>query len=157
MGVDASFAGREYPATEPYQVGREHLREFATAVDAQHPFHHDVRAAQEAGYLDVVAPPTFAVVIAQRAEQQFIADPAAGVDFSRVVHADETFTHHRPIVAGNELTTALHVASIIERASSTMVTTRSEIAAAAGATVAMVVSTLAISCEESRAPQTLAN
>lgn len=144
MGVDASFAGREYPATEPYQVGREHLREFATAVGAQHPFHHSVEAAQAAGYKGVVAPPTFAVVIAQRAEQQFIADPAAGVDFSRVVHADETFTHHRPIVAGDELSTILHVDSIVERASIAMVTTRCEISDASGDPVATVISTLAI-------------
>ncbi|HLR55512.1 MAG TPA: MaoC family dehydratase N-terminal domain-containing protein [Actinomycetales bacterium] len=148
MGVDASFAGREYPATDPYQVGREHVREFAAAVDAQHPFHHSVQAAQEAGYLDIVAPPTFAVVIAQRAEQQLIADPAAGIDFSRVVHADETFTHHRPIVAGDELSTILHVDSIVERAAIAMVTTRCEIADTAGNPVATVVSTLAIRGED---------
>ncbi|HLS03303.1 MAG TPA: MaoC family dehydratase N-terminal domain-containing protein [Actinomycetales bacterium] len=148
MGLDTSFAGREYPPTAPYEVGREHLREFALSVGAHNPLHHDVAAAQAAGYLDVIAPPTFAVVIAQRAEQAFISDPAAGVDFSRVVHADETFTHHRPIVAGDELTTVLHVDSIVERASIAMVTTRCEIVDAAGSPVTTVVSTLAIRGED---------
>ncbi|HWS58402.1 MAG TPA: MaoC family dehydratase N-terminal domain-containing protein [Actinotalea sp.] len=142
--MDASYAGRTYPPTAPYAVGREHLREFATAVGATHPAHHDVAAAQALGHPDVVATPTFAVVIAQRAEAQLIEDPGAGIDFSRVVHADERFTHHRPIHAGDDLVTVLHVDAVVERAGLAMVTTRCEIADASGAPVATVVSTLAV-------------
>ncbi len=99
---------------------------------------------RELGYADVVAPPTFAVVIAQAAEAQLIADPAAGIDFSRVVHAEERFTHRRPIVAGDAITTVLHVDSITERAGLAMVTTRCELSDAAGEPVSTVVSTLAV-------------
>ena len=111
---------------------------------ATHPAHHDVDAARGLGHPDVVAPPTFAVVIAQRAEAQLIEDPAAGIDFSRVVHAEERFTHHRPIHAGDELVTVLHVDSITERAGLAMVSTRCEISDAAGQPVATVRSTLAV-------------
>lgn len=148
MGVNASFAGRTYAPTEPYHVGREHLREFARAVQAQHPAHHDVAAARALGHPDVVAPPTFAVVVAQRAEAQLIEDERAGIDFSRVVHAEERFTHHRPVHAGDELVTVLHVDSITERSGLSMVTTRCEIQDAAGEPVATVVSTLAVRGEE---------
>ncbi|NLE71662.1 MAG: MaoC family dehydratase [Actinomycetales bacterium] len=144
MGVNAEYAGRRYPPTAPYAVGREHLRDFARAVGATHPAHHDVEAARALGYPDVVAPPTFAVVVAQRAEAQLVEDPAAGIDFSRVVHADERFTHHRPIHAGDELVTVLHVDAITERAGLALVTTRCEIADAAGDPVSTVVSTLAV-------------
>lgn len=144
MGVNAEYAGRRYPPTAPYAVGREHLRDFARAVGATHPAHHDVEAARALGYPDVVAPPTFAVVVAQRAEAQLVEDPAAGIDFSRVVHADERFTHHRPIHAGDELVTVLHVDVITERAGLALVTTRCEIADAAGDPVSTVVSTLAV-------------
>jgi acyl dehydratase len=144
MGVNAAYAGRTYPPTAPYVVGREHLRDFARAVGADHPAHHDVDAARALGYPDVVAPPTFAVVIAQRAEAQLIEDPEAGIDFSRVVHAEERFTHHRPIHAGDEVTTVLHVDAITERAGLAMVTTRCELSAADGAPLATVVSTLAV-------------
>ena len=142
--MDAGYVGRVYPSTAPYAVGREHLRDFAQAVGATHPVHSDVVAARATGYADVVAPPTFAVVIAQRAEAQLIEDPGAGIDFSRVVHAEERFTHHRPIVAGDEIVTVLHVDAIVERAGLAMVTTRCELADAAGAPVATVVSTLAV-------------
>lgn len=120
------------------------MREFAASVGASHPAHFDPAAAEQLGYSDVVAAPTFAVVIAQRAEQQYIADPAAGVDFSRVVHADERFTHHRPIVAGDELVTVLHVDSITERGGLSMITTRCEISDVAANPVATVTSTLAV-------------
>ncbi|PZR54837.1 MaoC family dehydratase [Xylanimonas oleitrophica] len=144
---DPAFAGREYPATQAYSVGREKVREFADAVGALHPAHHDIVVARGLGHPDLVAPPTFAVVIAQRAEAQYITDPAAGVDFSRVVHADERFTHHRPIVAGDELVTVLHVDSVVHRAGIAMVTTRCEISAVTAdghEPVSTVVSTLAV-------------
>ena len=142
--VNLAYAGRTYPPTAPYAVGREHVRDFARAVGATHSAHHDVVAARALGHPDVIASPTFAVVVAQRAEAQLIEDPDAGIDFSRVVHAEERFTHHRPIHAGDELVTVLHVDGIVERAGLSMVTTRCEIAAADGEPVATVVSTLAV-------------
>ena len=146
--VNVAYAGRSYPPTAPYAVGREHLRDFARAVGATHPAHQDVDAARALGHPDVVAAPTFAVVVAQRAEAQLIADPEAGIDFSRVVHAEERFTHHRPIHAGDALVTVLHVDAVTERAGLAMVTTRCEISAADGAPVATVVSTLAVRGDE---------
>ncbi|GAB2451945.1 FAS1-like dehydratase domain-containing protein [Xylanimonas ulmi] len=148
---DPAFTGREYPATAPYSVGRERLREFAAAVGARHPAHFDIEAARGFGYSDLVAPATFAVVVAQRAEAQYIQDPAARIDFSRVVHADERFTHHRPIVAGDDLVTVLHVDGVTHRAGLAMVTTRCEIAAlrdGGAEPVATVVSTLAVRGED---------
>ena len=144
MSVNVAYAGRVYPATEAWLVSREHVRDCARAVGADHPAHHDVDAARGLGYDDVVAPPTFAVVLAQRAEAQLIEDPAAGIDFSRVVHADERFTHHRPVRAGDALVTVLHVDAITERAGLAMVSTRCEIATAEGEPVASVRSTLAV-------------
>src|SRR4051794_41890250 len=97
--VNASFAGRSYPPTAPYEVGREKIREFAEAV-GEHPVHVDPEAARALGYPDVIAPPTFAVIVAQRCDAQLVRDPEAGIDYSRVLHGEQNFTHHRPIVAG---------------------------------------------------------
>ena len=109
MAVSPDVVGTTYPSIPAYQVGREKIREFATAVKATDPVHHDVAAAQAAGYPDLVAPPTFAIVVSQRADAALVNDPEAGIDFSRVVHADQRFTHHRPVVAGDELTAAVTV------------------------------------------------
>ena len=39
-------------------------------------------------------------------------DPDVAIDYSRVVHGEQRFTHHRPIVAGDELRGILHVDAI---------------------------------------------
>lgn len=144
MGIDTSYLGRSYQPTESYQVSRAKIAEFALAIGAASPLHTDVAAAQDAGYPDVIAPPTFAVVIAQRAEHAYYADPQAGIDFSRVVHAEETFTYSRPLTAGDEIEARLVVTKIVARASIAMVTTRVELATTAGEAVATVTSTLVI-------------
>ncbi|HLT83677.1 MAG TPA: MaoC family dehydratase N-terminal domain-containing protein [Phototrophicaceae bacterium] len=142
--VNLTLVGRSYAPTETYRVSAVKIAEMAAATGASHPAHTDPAAARELGYDDVVAPPTFAVVVAQRAEQAYVADPESGIDFSRVVHAEERFTHHRPIVAGDLLRTTVHVDSITERAGIAMVSTRAEIADDGGAPVATVRSTLAV-------------
>ena len=47
------------------------------------PLCHDVEAAREAGYEDVVAPPMFAAVYSWRAMGPAMLDPEVGIDFSR--------------------------------------------------------------------------
>ncbi|PFG18905.1 FAS1-like dehydratase domain-containing protein [Serinibacter salmoneus] len=144
MAVDSSRIGSVFTGTPAFEVSRRHVQQFADVVGATSPVHRDLAAARAAGYPDLLAPVTFAVVIAQEAEAQYVADPASGIDFSRVVHAEESFAHHRPIVAGQALGAAVHVDDIVERRGLTMVTTRTEITDADGAAVATVGSTLAI-------------
>lgn len=142
------FAGRVYPLTQPYQVGREKVAEFARAIGSSNPASFSVETARGLGFADVVAPTTFAVIIAQQAEGQYITDPEARIDFSRVVHADERFTYRRPICAGDNLVTELHVDKVQVRSALSMITTRAEISAlgADGSLepVVTVVSTLAV-------------
>lgn len=144
MGVNASFAGREYPPEGVYEVGREKIREFAEAVGERHPAHTDPAAARALGYPDVIAPPTFAVVVAQRSDARLVLDPEAGIDFSRVVHGEQRFVHHRPITAGDRLVATLHVDSVREAGGHAMVTTRSEIATTDGETVCTATSTIVV-------------
>jgi len=60
------------------------------------------------------------------------------------VHGEEKFVHHRPIVAGDELVTTLHVDSIRQAGGHSMITTRVEITDAGGAPVTSVSSTVVI-------------
>ncbi|MGL3806799.1 FAS1-like dehydratase domain-containing protein [Paeniglutamicibacter sp. R2-26] len=148
MSINPELAGRVYPAQDPYVVGREKVREFAAAVKATHPAHFELAAAAELGHADLLAPPTFAIIVAQRADAQLIADPASGIDFSRVVHADQRFTHHRPILAGDELLAELHVDTVRAMGGGAMITTRAEITTTAGEKVATTVSSLLVRGED---------
>ena len=87
MAVNADFQGRTYPPSGPYAVDAASLAAFAAAVGTTDPVHTDPEAARAAGYRDVIAPPTFAVSIAQQCDRQFVEDPEAGIDFSREVLA----------------------------------------------------------------------
>lgn len=144
MGVNPEIDGREYPPSPVYEVGREKIREFAEAIGSDDPAHRDPAAARALGHPDVVAPPTFAVIIAQRSEQQVIGDPKAGIDFARVVHGEERFRHHRPIMAGDRLVAVLHVDSVRSTGGHAMVTTRVEISADTGEPVSTVLSTIVV-------------
>ena len=127
MPMDPSFVGRSYPPTAPYQVGREKIREFATAIGATDPAHHDPEAARSLGYPDVVAPPTFPVVVGAAANRLLIEDPALGIDYSRVVHGDQRFHYTRPVVAGDELVCVLTVEEITSRGGHEFLTSRTEV------------------------------
>jgi len=146
--VNPDIQGRSYPATAPYLVGREKVREFARAVLSTSPLNLDPAAARAAGYADVVAPPTFATVVQDATLQQLLADPDAAIDFTRVVHGDQRFTFSRPIVAGDELIATLTVTSVKSLGGHSLVTAESSIADATGAHVVTATSTLVVRGEE---------
>jgi acyl dehydratase len=146
--VNPELQGREFAPTAPYLVGREKVREFSRAVFATSPINLDPEAARAAGYSDIVAPPTFAVVIQESTLAQLLAEPDAGIDFTRVVHGDQRFTYSRPIVAGDELTATLRVASVKSLGGHSMVTAESSIVDATGAHVVTAISTLVVRGDE---------
>lgn len=144
MTVNPDIQGKEFPPTAPYLVGREKVREFARAVFATNPINLDPEAARAAGHADVVAPPTFPVVVQEATLAQLLADETAGIDFSRVVHGEQRFTYTRPIVAGDELTATLTVTSVKTLGGNAMVTASSDIVDAGGAHVVTAISTLVV-------------
>ncbi len=144
MPLDQSFAGRTYPPTAPYYVSREKIREFADAVGTAEPVYHDVAAAQALGHRDVIAPPTFPVVVTSAAGQVIIDDPALGLEFSRVVHGDQRFSYTRPVYGGDELRCVCTVEEIMSRAGHDFLTTRTDVTDADGAPVASVWSRLVV-------------
>ena len=142
--MNPELQGRVFAPTEPYLVGREKVREFARAVFATNPINLDLDAARAAGHADIVAPPTFAVVVQERTLAQLLAEPDAGIDFARVVHGDQRFTSSRPIVAGDELTATLTVSSVKTLGAHSMVTAESVVTDAAGEHVVTAISTLVV-------------
>ena len=104
MEVQTSAIGKEFPP-DTYAVGREKIREYASAVGEINPLHHDLEAARAAGHADLVAPPMFAVVYAGRAVIPALFDPEIGIDFARMVHGAQEFRWSGLVIAGDEITT----------------------------------------------------
>jgi acyl dehydratase len=144
MAVNADFAGRSYPPSGPYAVDAATLAAFAAAVGSKDPVHTSSEAARAAGYRDVIAPPTFAVTIAQQCDAVFVQDPEAGIDYSRVVHGGQRFVHHRPVTAGDSVVGTLTVDTVREAGGHAMVTTRTELATEDGEALCTSTSTIVI-------------
>ncbi|MCE7078831.1 MaoC family dehydratase N-terminal domain-containing protein [Streptomyces sp. ST2-7A] len=132
MALDQSFVGRSYPPTEPYEVGREKIREFADAIGDDSPAYRDPEVARALGYPDVIAPPTFVFSITYRAAGAVIGDPALGLDYTRVVHGDQRFAYRRPVRAGDRLTVSSTIESIKSLAGNDVLDIRGEVLDAAG-------------------------
>jgi acyl dehydratase len=132
MALDQSFVGRTYPPTEPYEVGREKIREFAGAVGDTNPVYTDPEAAKALGYSDVIAPPTFVFSITFRAAGQVVEDPQLGLDYSRVVHGDQKFAYRRPVRAGDRLTVTSTIEAVKSMAGNDIIDIRGDVHDEAG-------------------------
>jgi acyl dehydratase len=114
MTTKTEAIGKTYPPTL-YAVGREKVKEYASAVGETNPLHLDHEAAREVGHADVVAPPMFAVVYSSRAMLAPLFDPEVGLDFARMVHGGQEFRWGPLVLAGDEITTTASVKDISDR------------------------------------------
>jgi len=142
MPVNPDFAGRSFPPSEPYEVSRVKIAEFAQAIGDPSPLCRDRSAAQAAGYPDVIAPPTFAIVITMASSGHAIADQELGLDYSMVVHGEQRFEHTRPLHAGDVVVAQTTITEITPRRTMTMLTTRTDITTTGGEHVCTALSTL---------------
>lgn len=126
MPIDQSLVGREFPPTEPYPVTEVKLREFAAATGAT--------------YQPDAAPPTFPIVVAFAAMNDFLAD--VQVDLFRIVHGEQRFAYERPVVAGDVLVATLTVDTLRQIGGNDIIGTTSRITDDAGALVCTTKATL---------------
>jgi acyl dehydratase len=140
--VNPEFVGRVYPPTEPYEVGREKIREFADAINDPNPVYRDPEAARAFGHPDVIAPPTFGIVLTMTAGRQAILDPDLNLDYSRVVHGEQRFEHVRPIVAGDRLQVVVTIENVRTAAGNDILSTRGDVTTVDGEPVLRAFSTI---------------
>src|SRR5918993_1294214 len=129
MALDRALVGRSYPPSAVYEVGRAKIAEFAAA-------------ARAAGYADVIAPPTFAIVVSLEAAMAVLQDPDVALDYSRVVHGEQKFAHHRPIRAGDRLVATTTIDAARTVAGNDMLTARVDLATEDGEAVCTATSML---------------
>ena len=127
MAIYPEYAGRTFEPSGPYEVSRVKVAEFATAIGDTSPLCRDRAAAQAAGYPDVIAPPTFAIVITAGDTARLLAEPGLGVNYAMIVHGEQSFTHSRPLHAGDVVVTQSTIESINQIRSMTTMATVTEI------------------------------
>ena len=142
MAINTEYAGRTFEPSPPYEVSRVKIAEFATAIGETSPLCHDREAAQAAGYPDVIAPPTFAIVISSAGTGRIVADPGLGVNYAMVVHGEQAFEHARPLHAGDVVVSQTTIESIKQIRNMTSLTSVTDIRTVDGEHVCTARSTL---------------
>jgi len=142
MAINRDYAGRAFPPGEPYEVSRVKIAEFAAAIGEASPVFRDKAAAQAAGHPDVIAPPTFAIVISMAGSGAALADPGLGLNYAMVVHGEQRFSYSRPLTAGDVVTATVTITDIRDAGRNVMITTSTDLSTVAGEHVCTAVSTL---------------
>jgi acyl dehydratase len=130
MAVDTSVIGKPTSAAKVV-VERGPVSYFASALKDENPIYHDDGAARAAGLPAIPAPPTFSFAMnhmGRFAEDQ-PPDPTGGQNpmfkvmgdlMSKgglVLHGEEEFEYHRPIVVGDVLVSEGKITDVYERES----------------------------------------
>ena len=114
MALKTEAVGRSWDPVS-FDVEAARIAQYADAIGAESPLHHDADAARDAGFRDVVAPPMFCVVYSSVAMGPAILDPELGINIASMVHGGQEFEWGEPVCAGDSISTAVTCKSIDER------------------------------------------
>jgi acyl dehydratase len=142
MAINRAYVGRAFPPSEPYEVSRVKIAEFAAAIGDLSPVYRDRTAAQAAGHPDVIAPPTFPIVITMAGSGAALGDPGLGLNYAMVVHGEQRFTYTRPLTAGDVVTAQVTLTDIRDVGRNVMLTTSTDITTVTGELVCTAISTI---------------
>jgi acyl dehydratase len=140
--LNPEYVGRVYGPGEPYEVSRVKIADFADAIGDSSELYRNRDAALKAGYPDVIAPPTFAIVVSMASSREANLDPGLGLDYSMVVHGEQTFAHARPLHAGDVVVATTTIESIKSVGAMSMLVTATDIATVDGEHVCTARSTI---------------
>ncbi|MCV7316041.1 MaoC family dehydratase N-terminal domain-containing protein [Mycolicibacillus parakoreensis] len=124
--------GTHYRYPDYFEVGREKIREFATAVKDTHVAHFSDDDARAAGYDAVVAPLTFLAVAGRRVQLEIFTKFDIPINIARVFHRDQKFKFHRPLLDGDRLYFDTYLDSVLESHGTVITEIRSEVSDADG-------------------------
>jgi hydroxyacyl-ACP dehydratase HTD2-like protein with hotdog domain len=108
--LNPDVVGRTYKGANTFSVTQESITQFALAIGEPN--------------FDV-APPTYSISISLAESQMLLQD--SGLDWTRVVHGDQKFEIHRPIVAGDQITCSSTIEAARVVAGNEIVTVRSDL------------------------------
>jgi acyl dehydratase len=132
-----------YRYPDHYVVGREKIREYATAVKNEDASYFDDDAAADLGYTGVLAPLTFISVFGYQAQTAFFASADIGVQDAKIVQVDQELRFLKPIMAGDKLYCDVYVHSIRRSFGADIIVTRNIVTNENGDVVQETYTTLA--------------
>ena len=113
--VDQSAIGRNFtPVTAHVEPGR--LRYFLNTLGERNPVYRDEQMARAQGYSATPVPPTYLFCLEMMdTENPFEFLTELKIDLARVLHGDQRFTYHAPVVVGDTLTFKSRVTDVADK------------------------------------------
>lgn len=113
--VDTSTVGVSFaPVQARVEPGR--LRYFFETIGERNPIYRDASAAKAAGHDGIPVPPTYLFCLEMMdAENPFEFLEALNIDLARVLHGEQRFDYHAPVVVGDTLTFQSRVVDVAEK------------------------------------------
>jgi len=112
VSLSENIVGMHYRYPDHYVVGREKIREYATAVKNTDAAFFDEKAAADLGHDGLLAPLTFISVFGYQAQTAFFANADIGIQDEKIVQVDQALKFVVPIKAGDRLYCDVYVHSV---------------------------------------------
>jgi acyl dehydratase len=148
VSLGEKMAGLHYRYPDHYEVEREKIREYATAVKNDDPAFFEEKAAAELGYPALPAPLTFISVFGYKAVAAFFEHANIATDDAQIVQVDQTLKFFAPIQAGDRLYCDVSVESVRRAHGTDIIMTKQTVTNDAGDVVQETYTTLAGRAEE---------
>lgn len=142
------FVGAHFRYPDHYVVGREKIREYATAVKNDDAAFFDDAAAAELGYDTLPAPLTFISVFGYQAQSAMFAANNIAISDAQIVQVDQSLKFVRPIKAGDKLYCDVWIDSIRKAHGTDIIVTKNIVSNENGDVVQESYTTLAGRSEE---------
>ncbi len=143
MALSSNMLGMHYRYPEHYEVEREKIREYATAVQNDDPYFSAETAAAELGYEGLPAPLTFISVFGYQAQWAFFAYADISIQEAQIVQVDQVLKFVKPIQVGDKLYCDVYVDSVRRAHGTDIIVTKNIVSNEAGETVQETYTTLA--------------
>lgn len=144
--VDQSAIGRSFtPVTARVEPGR--LRFFLNTLGERNPVYRDEQVARTKGYSAIPVPPTYLFCLELMDNErpfEFLTD--LNIDLARVLHGEQRFIYHAPVVVGDTLTFKSRVTDVADKkgGAMTMVIVETEVTNQDGVRVADTARTIVV-------------
>ena len=148
MALSADIVGKRYRHPDCYVVGREKIREYATAVKNEDAPFFSEDAASDLGYGELIAPLTFISIFGYTAQLAFFDHADIGISDRQIVQVDQELKFKLPIKSGDKLYCDVEVQSIRQAHGTDIIVNKVTINNAHGEVVQETYTTLAGRSEE---------
>ena len=113
--VDQSAVGRSFtPVTARVEQGR--LRYFVNTIGERNPIYRDAEVARTQGYSAIPAPPTYLFCLEMLdSDDPFEFLTELEINLTRILHGEQSFTYHAPVVVGDTITFRSRVTGVTDK------------------------------------------